>query len=435
MINRRSFVSLIAKCPLFYFGMLSPKQLAAASSYNGKFFVTMQLSGGWDVSSFCDPKPNGPGTLINHWASTQIPQRCGNFLVAPIAKNTTVFNSYGKSMLVINGIDAQTNSHSVGVTHNWSGRNSAGYPSLTSLFASTFGADMPMPYLNYGGYGVTSGLVRTTRINDIYSLEQILDPNKFSWTKTPALSDTIWSLIQTRQNQYVQSRIVDNTLLPRQQRNLSDYHSARSHTSQLKDFLSTLPDSSAFKSPVSLGFSLPNSTLMTQMQSALHAFSAGVSCSADFVLDGFDSHTDHDNKSAALLSHLADALDFLMAYAGQLNIANRLVVLITSDFSRTPSYNSSNGKDHWPIGSAILMESGQAWGNRTVGLTDANQNSLKINPSTLQQDPNGINLYPKHLHKALRTYLGIDKNPAEKLYPLNNTEDVSFFDPSRASIA
>lgn len=433
MLKRRAFISLISKSPLLYFGMLNPKHLSAASSYTGKFFVTLQLNGGWDVSSFCDPKGNGNGVIINNWAKTQTVQRSGNLLVAPVANNVRLFDKFGKSMLVINGMDAQTNSHSVGVTHSWSGRNSAGYPSLSALFASTHGVSMPMPYLNYGGYGVTSGLVRTTRINNINSLLQILDPNKFSWSSTPALPDSIWSMIRNRQKDFINSNLGSNALLPRQKQNMAGYLDAQAHLPELKDFLATLPDPSAFKGPVNLGFNLTNSTLLTQIQSALHAFSAGVSCAADLFLDGFDTHTNHDEKSNALLSHLADAIEYLMAYAEQLGIANRLVVLLSSDFSRTPSYNSSSGKDHWPIGSAILLENNQAWGNRTVGLTDSQQNAVRINPSTLQPDPNGIILYPKHIHKALRTYLGIDKNAATGLFPLSNVEEVSFFDPSRSS--
>lgn len=31
----------------------------------------------------------------------------------------------------------------------------------------------------------------------------------------------------------------------------------------------------------------------------------------------------------------------------------------------------SSGKDHWPIGSAILIKQGASWSNRVVGATDA----------------------------------------------------------------
>ena len=82
--------------------------------------------------------------------------------------------------------------------------------------------------------------------------------------------------------------------------------------------------------------------------------------------------------------------------------------MVGSDFGRTNFYNAENGKDHWPIGSYIVMEESPDWGNRVVGVTDGLHNALKVNPSTLKEDPdNGILMYPKHVHKALRRYLGV----------------------------
>ena len=61
--------------------------------------------------------------------------------------------------MVINGIDLQTNSHTTGVLHNWSGRNAEGYPGLTALFAANHAPDIAMPYVNFGGFGATEILL------------------------------------------------------------------------------------------------------------------------------------------------------------------------------------------------------------------------------------------------------------------------------------
>ena len=38
--------------------------------YTGPLVVVVQAVGGWDVTSFCDPKMNVPNELeINHWAN------------------------------------------------------------------------------------------------------------------------------------------------------------------------------------------------------------------------------------------------------------------------------------------------------------------------------------------------------------------------------
>ena len=80
----------------------------------------------------------------------------------------------------------------------------------------------------------------------------------------------------------------------------------------------------------------------------------------------------------ALLANAADALDYLWTYAEQLGIADRLLVVVSSDFSRTPYYNSGNGKDHWNIGSYVIMEKNRSFTNRAVGETDGVQNARKI---------------------------------------------------------
>ena len=99
-----------------------------------------------------------------------------------------------------------------------------------------------------------------------------------------------------------------------------------------------------------------------------------------------------------------------------------------SDFGRTNFYNSQDGKDHWPIGSYVIMEKGQRWTNRVVGETDGLHFAQRINPMTLaRDDTNGTIIYPKHVHKALRRYLGIEDSLGAQRFPYNNTEDFGFF--------
>ena len=49
-------------------------------------------------------------------------------------------------------------------------------------------------------------------------------------------------------------------------------------------------------------------------------------------------------------------------------------------------------------------------------------------PATLERDDvNGTIIYPKHVHKALRKYLGIEDSPGAQRFPFHNTEDIAFF--------
>ena len=150
--------------------------------------------------------------------------------------------------------------------------------------------------------------------------------------------------------------------------------------------------------------------------------------SADLWLGGFDTHTSHDPEHDWLLANLTDSVDYLWEYAEDHGVANRMVVVMGSDFGRTNFYNSVDGKDHWPIGSFIVMEKHQRWTCRAVGETDGLHFAQRINPSTLRRDDtNGTIIYPKHVHKALRRYLGIENTPGAQRFPFNNTEDFALF--------
>ena len=169
------------------------------------------------------------------------------------------------------------------------------------------------------------------------------------------------------------------------------------------------------------------STLRRQAQLTVLAFKTA-SRSAQTSARGFDTHTSHDPEHEWLLGNLTDGVDYLWDYAEDQGVADRMVVVIGSDFGRTNFYNAVEGKDHWPIGSFIVMEKNQRWTGRAVGETDGLHFAQRIDPRTLRRDDaGGTIIYPKHVHKALRRYLGIEHTPGAQRFPFNNTEDFAFF--------
>ena len=60
----------------------TPRLYAAPfEGYKGKLLVTLQCDGGWDVTSFCDPKTNQAGEKeITHWSKTKETQNIGNLV-------------------------------------------------------------------------------------------------------------------------------------------------------------------------------------------------------------------------------------------------------------------------------------------------------------------------------------------------------------------
>jgi hypothetical protein len=405
-----------------------PAKLFAQSNYQGKFLLTLQLDGGVDATSFCDPKTNvGGGTPeINRWARTEQVRTAGNLRYAPYAANAAFFDKYYRQMLVINGVDSQTNSHTVGVVHSWSGRNSEGFPSLTALFAAVHQPQLPMAYLNFGGFGDTRSITRSTRVSSTNALNDLVLPNHNS-SRQPYLPQSDLDRILALHAQQNQTAITAGATLAGNRSNRQIYLDSLSKVKDIGVFADYIPASNKLQ-PVRQVTTNFSSTLHQQIQVALLAFKAGMSVSADLFEGGFDTHSRHDTDHPPILSNATNAIDYLWTYAEELGLANRIVLVVGSDFGRTPFFNGSDGKDHWPIGSTIVMEKNAAYANRMVGKTDEGHNALKINPTTLEQDnSSGVIIKPAHVHKALRSYLGLEASAITQRFAFANTEQFRFF--------
>ena len=427
-MNRRTFVKVmlgVGAVP----GFRVP--LANAANYRGKLFAFIQADGGWDPTSFCDPKTNVSGEpLINNWATNAEVRQAGNIRYAPFAKNQAFFDKYYDRILVVNGVDAQTNSHTAGTTHNWSGRISEGYPTTTALLAAHNGVGLSMPYLSFGGFSNTAGVAVFTRVNNPVEIRNIAKPELAGGDpgRIPFFNPDDWaSITQHRRKRMTRLASAPN-LMPREARNRELYDRALDPDAAegLRRFADMVPEGEDLQAPEE--YYLFRSTLKRQVQMTVLAFKAGVAVSADLRLGGFDTHDNHDAEQGWLLGNLTESVDYLWSYAELEGVADRLVVVIGSDFGRTNKYNAEAGKDHWPIGSFIVMEKNQNWTNRVVGETDELHFARRINPMTLQRDDSrGTLIHPKHVHKALRKYLGIATTAESLRFPFNNTEELPLF--------
>ena len=426
-MDRRYFLKSLGAASAFATLPASFKLHAAPGDYTGKLLLNVQCEGGWDVTSFCDPKMNVSGEReISRWARTGEIGTIGNLSYAPIGDNANFFQKYYRDMLVINGIDSQTNSHTAGLTNNISGRLAEGFPTLAALFASVNAPNLPISFVNNGGYSHTGNLIRYTRLENTYSLLNIIYPNTTSWDPDRTwLADSDWDLITAARNSRLSAMTQAAGNTTRQARNRANYLSALDNSGGLSDFAAALGDAGELQPPVQFGNLWSNFKGQTQL--ALLAMSSGVTCAADLLHGGFDTHQNHDAETNWLFSELTSGLDYLWTYAEQLGIADRLVVVVNSDFGRTPHYNDDDGKDHWPVTSTIVMERNTPWGNRVVGATDEGHNSLAIDTQSMQADPQGSYLFPKDVAQGLRNYLNIGDHANADSFNLATTENFNFF--------
>lgn len=360
------------------------------------FLLHLFANGGWDCASFCDPKINANGT-INTWAKTQTIKQAGALRYAPIAENERFFSRHYDKTLVINGINAQTNVHSAGRLTSLTGYNKNGYPSLCALYAAHQNNQLPMPLL-VGNSFETAGVIAATQING--GLIELL--------KRPVATD------QKYLNP-AQQQLMDNAI----SQSLGNSGADIFYRTAILGKQDALADTVGLYQSLNSADFVKSSAVINDIKFAMAAFAAGTSLACDYSISGFDTHTDHDKNILAPLSNLTLAADAAWYFAEQLGIDHRLLVVINSEFGRTPFYNDVAGKDHWPFHSAIIMKKNVRWTNRVIGQTDERLVGTPLNLTTLAPDPNGALLDMGHIQLALRQLLGLTPTVTQK-YPLNS---------------
>ncbi len=423
-MKRREFLKLMSltgaasSLPL----SLAMQQAHADYPHTGTLVFNVHAGGAWDTSSFCDPKQR---TDVNNWANNNNARTAGNLSYAPFADNPSFFNKYFQDMLVINGVDGKTNAHSAGVRHQLTGTLGSGFPTTEGLYSAIEGDGLPLAYIGQGALTETSGgLIRYSRAG-AGRIRDVSKPNT-RFGNTLFFSPSALDLVRQTHLQRADEKLAGD-LLPKVKEKIAELRDSQASANRLNAFGDSLPGN--FDTQDLLG----NNDYRVQLAHvALHAMSQGVSCSAAVESGGFDTHDDHDNRQAPAMARLTRLIDYIWTKATSYGIQNRLVVVVTSDFARTPFYNGGNGKDHWPVGSVVVMRKNVNWTNRVVGITDGTQGAVKINPNTLQEDSNGVTIEPKDVHQMLRQIIGINNNPIASQFDLGNS-NINFLNPNRSS--
>ncbi len=417
MMNRREFLRLAGLAGL----AVSTPYVGSAqtqSTYTGPFWIMIHASGGWDPTSLCDPKgkkTDSDTNPLNRYFSHEI-GTVGPFRYAPVENHKIFFEKYASQLLVINGVDVGTNSHTNGTRTTWSGRGPGMYPALAAMIAAAHGPERPMSFITNGGYDRSVGLVAPTRGRDRSKIQEVAYHNR-RWVNNPDNlyhTDETEVLINQTLNARHQSQL-ELASLPSEKAARSTLFLARSEDQQLRNLDQYLNVSD-----------LSNNSLYRQAKMGLAAFRANLAISMTVNYGGFDTHSNHDSRHFPRLRIVLEGIDWILQEAERQQVADRVILVVGSDFGRTPGYNRNNGKDHWPITSMMMMGPGIA-GNRVVGLTDDRHRVVNINPTTLQPDATGgKRIKAEDVHSFLRKLAGIENHPGSLLYPLETSEFSDF---------
>ena len=423
-----------------------------AAEYKGPLWVFVQASGGWDPTSFCDPKgyleseldsnDNPTDSAMNKsYAKADIVKNSKGVPYAPVSASDGVadyafsefFENNADELLVINGIDTQTNGHASGQRYMMSGRLSEGYPALSALIAGINMPASPLAFVTAGGYDMTDGVVAGTRVSNIGAINELAYVNKQSTAsnnnkpvpyevgdsityKSPSVFDRIKKARSERTTRLISKQKLESVETLAKQYNLA--HTGSNELVKLVQYLPDDLDTHEYR----------NNKVFSQGRFAMAGYRAGLTASVNITTGGFDTHGSHDANHLPSLARLLKGVELLKEEAVMQGIADRVIFVIGSEFGRTPGYNSGNGKDHWSVSSLMFMGPGIR-GGRVVGSSNSRHNAEKINPKTLKKDINGIKMTYAHVNKAMRKLAGIEANKLlTQYYPLDGTiEDLDLF--------
>lgn len=89
-------------------------------------------------------------------------------------------------------------------------------------------------------------------------------------------------------------------------------------------------------------------------------------------LGGWDMHDDMFTRGASLIPQLDQALGALLTDLTTLGILDRTLVVLATEFGRTPKINGNQGRDHYPKAFSCMLAGANIKGGQFVGKTDAN---------------------------------------------------------------
>jgi uncharacterized protein (DUF1501 family) len=100
-------------------------------------------------------------------------------------------------------------------------------------------------------------------------------------------------------------------------------------------------------------------------------------------LGGWDTHQDNFPRVEARAALLDQALSTLLQDLSSRGLLDETLVVLATEFGRTPKINQNNGRDHYPKAFSCLLAGGGVKGGSIVGSTDGRGAEVISDPVTI----------------------------------------------------
>jgi uncharacterized protein (DUF1501 family) len=425
-----------------------PMRALAGEGDPGNLLLFVYFSGGWDQLLCWDPRPhtdpkyqvneryNGPGTtgifpgydmvvdpgveaVLAVEATKSGVQKSGNLTFGPAIPQALLGHS--QDFCLVRGMAMDTLTHEVGRRFFLTGKFPRGLAasgsSMPTMVASLSGNYSLLPHLSVSAEAYNEGqpaFASPIRVNSSSDVLNVLKP-----LGTPIAADSDEALLayEDASDTCEGHELNGSGLVSLFQDSRKQARSMVSGTaSTLFSYSISKPVEPLF-STLGIGTSLDLTGPKGKAAIAALALENGLSQAVGLQLaSNLDDHFDWDTEHATTLRTSFEALGNLITYlknadykgTGGGKVWDRTTLVVFSEFARTPTVNSRNGRDHHLTSSCLVSGPGIV-GNQVLGASsEQNMDAVPMNLTTGAPDPeNGHRVRPPDVHATVLTSMGL----------------------------
>lgn len=364
-----------------------------------KKLVWIHMSGGWDILETVDPKAQSTDKLDIMYDYGLAPRLSGASHDVRLGRWLTKTASHGSDIIVVRGLAMGTTSHDAGTVYSDTGvlsnSGNVNAASIPAIVASQSAVTIPLIQVGGGNTPKTDrGLLKPVSI--VRAQELDLYRKLF-----PSTSDELYA--SQRILEYSRRSLLRLQTVTGVHDRLTEIEAARGKIqAQIEaDVGSKLLLNDDDRLPFEQGFdgaetSRDRTNLISNFALVVKLLKNQLVTSVNMSVGGFDTHANQERTLGPRLTNFDVIFSTFLAQLKAEGLLEDTLVVLYSDFGRTPRVNGNNGRDHWPVGGALLAGGGLL-GGRAVGATDENLFALNVDENTGLASPNGIQLSPVHL--------------------------------------
>ena len=379
--------------------------VAKADPTNPHFLVMLFSDGGWDPTQTLDvhdPLDMTDGIdvdvpeVISGLPPSQIATAGGiTYMSNPLTRPAvdTFFQTWAARSCIVNGINTRSTSHDQSRQLVLTGSLDPTRADFAVIAAHKNGPDMPLPHLLLSGQsfgGQFAGL--SGRLGGQMS-------QAIAYNRLDGGALAVSALGEAYVEQALEWERLHAAAAPPNavSGKLPAFHDANGRADKLTRLAGALNLNT--NNGANLAVSLAN------------AFRSGLTTSVSVnPFGGFDTHADNTQQNQEwdqVFTYLNALVTGLSQQAGIVapTLLDETTIVVCSEFGRTPELNGDNGKDHHPFTSMILIGK-NVRGGTTVGLTDGDQEGVKVNLATGMPDDTGVVLDVTNMVAGLVTLAG-----------------------------